>query len=72
MCYLTQDDALRGEMGQSPRSPYMSLSWRFSSDMSDETVKCFISVLKMKARISARCTIKSPKGLLVDDLDSSK
>lgn len=42
------------------------------SIMSDGTVKCFISALKTKARVSARCTVSSPQGLLVDDLDSSK
>lgn len=40
----------------------MSLSWRFSSDMSEETVECFVSVLKMKVRVPARCTINSPQG----------
>lgn len=48
----------RRDMGGS----HMCLSSRFSSDMSDETVKCFISALKTKARVSARCIISSLQG----------
>lgn len=49
-----------------------SLGWRFSHDMSDETVKCFVSVLKGKAESLRDAPLIVPKGLLVDDLDSSK
>lgn len=45
---LRERESSRGIRESWSGSP-KSLGWRFSHDMSDETVECFVSVLKGKA-----------------------